>query len=134
MHINESEALDLLRLLDAIGRWNSHFDAPSQQESEPEATVAYRVDAQTSGYIARQLGLWPPFVWMCFANVPVKEAKSIRDWLRAKVASDSEFDAPKALYRWALKHAEEFGLEVDEETYLEAREDLNERVRGNLAS
>ena len=129
VHINESESLDLLRLLDALGRWNSHFDSPTEQEPEPEGTGAYRVDAQTSGYIARQLGLYPAFVWMCFQNVPVKQAKSIRDWLISQMDAEPEFDALKALYRWAVRHADEFGLEPDEELYSEAREDLNQKMR-----
>lgn len=127
LHVNESESLDLLRLLDALGRWNSHFESPSAHEHEPESTGAYRVDAQTAGYIARQLELYPPFVYECLRYVPVKEAKAIRDWLLSKLDTEQDFDALKALYRWSKRHAEEYGLEVDEETYQEAREFANEK-------
>lgn len=126
---NESQSLDLLRLLDALGRWNSHWDAPEEKEPEPEATAAFRVDAQTAGYIARQLELYPPFVYECLANVPVKEAKAIRDWLVSKQDNEPDFDTLKALYRWAKRHGEEYGLQPDEESYAEAREELNERMR-----
>lgn len=127
---NESAALDLYRLLQALDRWNSHHDEEGR-EPEPEATAAYRCDAQTCGLIARQLELYPPFVWECFANVPVKRAKEITGWLVTKADLDPNFDMLGSLQGWRRKpeQIDLYGPPPDEESYREAREELNERMR-----
>lgn len=123
IHTNESINLDFMRLLDAVGRFNPHFGDSAQYEPEPEDTFGFTVDAQTAGYVARRLGVYPPFAWEVFGGMSCKEAKSIRDWLISKMDTDPEFDVLVAMRRYATKH----GISVDEEVYREAREDLNAR-------
>jgi hypothetical protein len=119
LSVNETGPLDYLRALMAVDRLNSHSDELGVMGHVPE-TEEIVADAQVCGHVSRVLGIYAPLTYEALKDEPVVEVRRAAGWLTSKLDTEEDFDAAKALVRWATKRGKD--AEVLRDMYEEATE------------